>query len=146
VLAEPLSDDDRRWLKNSLREGILVEPHWDVLEEWSVHGALAPSRLVLGQPCRQWCDAFGSVVRIEPAESHSLMAKKILLAARDVADSLSVSGYFGPFGIDGFVYRDAAGSVCNPISDINARFTLGWSIGMGPQREEALRLLAAAKG
>ena len=59
-------------------------------------------------------------------------------AARTAAESLRSIGYFGPFGIDAFVFRSERGEHLNPLSDLNARFTLGWSTGMGEKREEAL--------
>jgi len=142
VLREALSDDDRRWVIDSLRGGFVREPDVDVLEEWSMHGVVLGERVLVGEPCRQWCDAFGSVVRLERCAPDLETGDALHRAVREVAGALARSGYFGPFGIDGFVYREGSDRVINPISDVNARFTLGWSIGMGDRRDEALRLYA----
>ena len=47
-----------------------------------------------------------------------------------VAVALAGSGYFGPFGIDAFTYRNADGTVAlQPRSEINARYSMGFAIG-----------------
>lgn len=52
-----------------------------------------------------------------------LLADEVERTAR----ALAAAGYFGPFGIDGFSYRQADGGVAfNPRCEINARFTMGY--------------------
>ena len=49
-------------------------------------------------------------------------------ALQAAADALSDIGYRGPFGVDGFVYRDARGHRrLQPLSEINARLTFGFA-------------------
>ena len=53
--------------------------------------------------------------------------------AERVARALSGAGYFGPFGVDAFTYRDRVGNVCvQPRSEINARYTMGFAVGFAP--------------
>ncbi|HEU5073060.1 MAG TPA: hypothetical protein VFU02_02790, partial [Polyangiaceae bacterium] len=60
-------------------------------------------------------------------------------AATTVASYLVRLGYFGPFGVDAFSWCSATGVLLNPVSDVNARFTLAWATGMGALRERALQ-------
>jgi hypothetical protein len=56
---------------------------------------------------------------------------------RRVARALFEAGYFGPFGIDGFRWEDRAGAArFNPRSEINARYSMGWAVGMGSRRPD----------
>ena len=43
-----------------------------------------------------------------------------------MAEALRSVGYFGPFGVD--AYRWTGGFVA--CCDVNARYTMGWSVGM----------------
>ena len=64
------------------------------------------------------------------------------------AQALSAAGYFGPFGIDGFRYRDAQGrgGRLQSMGELNARFSMAWALGMGPlECEVALRDLEDVK-
>jgi len=64
--------------------------------------------------------------------------------------ALAAAGYFGPFGIDAYHHRalDGAGVVLNPLSEINARFTMDWATAMaadprsGEARERIVGLAA----
>jgi hypothetical protein len=48
-----------------------------------------------------------------------------------VAEALARAGYFGPFGIDAYLWRRAPGALeLNPQSELNARYTMGFCIGM----------------
>jgi hypothetical protein len=47
-----------------------------------------------------------------------------------VGVALAHAGYFGPFGIDAYRHRALDGShatILNPLSEINARFTMDWA-------------------
>lgn len=134
------SADDLRWIAASLRQGgLLCEAELPVVEEFSIHGYVDPGELLVGSPVRFSTDAFGA-----PAGHAALalgrgdLASSLEQAATRVASHLVRLGYFGPFGVDAFRWRSAAGSVLNPVSDVNARFTLAWSTGMGKLRERAL--------
>lgn len=141
-LTGPPTPDDVRWLRDSLtRGGILVEPWVPIIRELSLHGFVGATTVVLGEPCALVCDEFGapSSVTVLPRERGSISehVSRLRDAARTAAESLQSIGYFGPFGIDAFVFRDERGEHLNPLSDLNARFTLGWSTGMGEKREAA---------
>lgn len=145
-LTGPPRADDLRWLRDSLtRGGILVEPWVPIVRELSLHGFVGGAGVVLGEPCALVCDEFGapSSVTPLPREPDTSMTEHIVPrlrdAARTAAESLRSIGYFGPFGIDAFVFRNEHGEQLNPLSDLNARFTLGWSTGMAEKRDEALQ-------
>ena len=144
-LIGPPTADDVRWLRDSLaRGGILVEPWVSIVRELSLHGFVGAASVVLGEPCALVCDEFGapSSVTVLPRGPGTSMTEHVVPrlrnAARTAAESLRSIGYFGPFGIDAFVFRSESGEHLNPLSDLNARFTLGWSTGMGERREETL--------
>lgn len=139
VVRHPLSEDDQRWVRDSARSGFLRERQLELREEWALHGWVDARGLLLGQPCRQWCDVWGRVVRLERAALPREQARDLAASAEQVARALTEAGYFGPFGIDAFSADTAHGPCFNALGEINARFSLGWSIGMGELREKALQ-------
>ena len=66
-------------------------------------------------------------------------------AAARAGEALARAGYHGPFGIDAFRYRSAPGAPerLNPLSEINARFTMDWSTAMAPASERGALALPA---
>jgi hypothetical protein len=82
----------------------------------------------------QRCDAFGSWIESAPARPEDASEGEraaIAAAFRQSARALAAAGYFGPFGMDAYRYRDARGETrLNPRSEINARYSMGWSAGM----------------
>lgn len=142
VVRPPLSDDDRRWIEDSLQSGFLLEPNRHVLAEWTVHGVVDRAGTLLGEPCHQNCDRFGqpTSIRREPLD-HEL-ARTLQRSATEVAEQLASAGYFGPFGVDSLLYSTPCGTSLQLASDVNARFSLGWSVGMAEAREPALERIA----
>lgn len=134
------------WINASLSSGeaspgLQVEPWVERCGDFSVHGHLTPAgALVLGAPCAQRCDERGAWLetrRAAPGELTPAEARALLEAARAAAEALTAAGYFGPFGVDAFRWRGADGRACfNPRCEINARYTMGWAIGMGPSRPD----------
>jgi hypothetical protein len=132
---------DRAWVEASLRDdGLQVEPWVERAADYAIHGFLGRhGSCVWGEPCRQSCSEQGvwqgsarcAPGDLEPGEHHLLMA-----AAERAADALRRAGYFGPFGIDAFRYRRGSGLDFNPLSEINARYTMGWVVGMGSARPD----------
>jgi hypothetical protein len=130
----PISDKQWSWLDVSLsRDGLIAEPLVTPTLELSVHGFIwRDGRHELGRACVQEVSERGVFrgVRLalpgelEPAEAESLFER-----ATRVASTLREAGYFGPFGIDGYRYRagDARGFCA--LSEINARYTMGFAIG-----------------
>ena len=50
----------------------------------------------------------------------------------NLGEALAGAGYFGPFGIDAYRYRDRAGALrLQPRSEINARYSMGFAVGLG---------------
>lgn len=140
VVGTQLSPDDRRWIEDSLAGGFSCEPEFELALELSLHGYVDRAGLLLGDPCRFVCDRFGSPVHFEPLE-RTPYETELRHTATVVATALSDAGYFGPFGIDAFVANTAEGELLNPLSDLNARFTLAWSVGMGALRDVAFARL-----
>lgn len=146
IRAAPTADDTR-WLSDSLRTGgLIAEPEFDVIAEFSRHGYVDHAGLLLGELCRQRCDAHGQVASVERAEGTLSDLDRAAQGHLDramplLAERLQAHGYFGPFGMDIFAYRAAQGIGWSLFSDVNARFSLGWSTGMGALREQALARL-----
>jgi hypothetical protein len=128
------------WLVASLRRGpLVIEPWVRVLCEHTRSGWVdARGEVVLSGPCLQATDAHGAWLRTERAErdavsrtDDALLAEALEAAGR----ALAGAGYFGPFGIDAFRHATPGGSALNPLSEINARFTMDWSTALGGNRQ-----------
>lgn len=131
---------DRDWINASLRvdgdqesltSGVQIEPRVEILREFVVHALLTRrSRLALAPPMKQVCDAAGAWQATLPASEGELSAQErsaLIDAAQRAGRALSTAGYFGPFAIDGYAWRDREGCTqLNALSEINARFTMGW--------------------
>ncbi|HSC88147.1 MAG TPA: hypothetical protein VLC09_12780 [Polyangiaceae bacterium] len=139
---------DRRFLSDALRHGgLLLEPELELQRELSIHGLVRPSESpLLGSPCVQALDEFGQPLRVDALESlderdgRDVRSAELRLLGEQAAATLAHVGYFGPFGLD--VLEDRGGNLW--ASDLNARFTLGWSTGMAAARAEALAWLLRA--
>ena len=112
-------------------EGLQVEPYLELCAEFALHGfALGTERWLAGPLVAQECDRQGRWLgsRLAPAGALSEQEHAALGAELTrVAAALGDLGYVGPFGIDAYRYRDAAGQLAfQPRSEINARFTMGY--------------------
>ena len=128
----PLSGGDRVWAAASMTAyggGLLVEPWVEVLLDAAQHGEVDRQGSVrLAVPTLQTVEdgrwlasraAVGDILADSEIEALGDRARAAGSALRDL-------GYFGPFGIDGFRYRTSPGSTAfQPLSDLNARFTMG---------------------
>jgi phosphoribosylaminoimidazole carboxylase (NCAIR synthetase) len=125
-----------RWVAQGCAQGgIQVEPFVDVVLEVCLHGYLHRERgLFKGAVCRQTVDehrSWASTRLLQESELDATSHAALDNAFEDSASALESEGYVGPFGIDAFVYRDAKHALrFNPRSEINARFTMGFAIGM----------------
>jgi hypothetical protein len=108
---------------------VVLEPWVDRLVDFGTCGRIdSPGHVVVERPHTLLVDVRGGFTGIavrdpalEPDERAQLEA-----TVHAVADALAAAGHTGPFGLDGFVYRDAAGGrVLHPFCEINARFTFG---------------------
>jgi hypothetical protein len=128
------SDDAHvaRWVDAALAagEGLQVEPEVARSLDVGRHGELDRDGAVRwGALTVQRCDAFGAWEAtgvaapdtLTPAESRQM---DDALAA--VAAALYGVGYFGPVGVDAFRWGGGFAACC----DVNARYTMGWAVGM----------------
>ncbi len=124
------SGEDVAFLKTWIDEGgVQIEPNVEIVREYAMHGMLAKDGTSsLGVLVTQTCDASGawlSSERAKSAEVERAMVDQMDLVGRALHDA----GYFGPFAIDAFEYRDADEVRLQPRSEINARYTMGFSTG-----------------
>jgi hypothetical protein len=120
------------------RGGVQIEPNVPIDAEYAVHGLLAgDGALRVGELVGQRCDARGAWIATERIDALASEPKGDVRArmadeAVAVGAALAAAGYFGPFGIDAFVYRDGSGAPrLQPRSEINARYSMGFAIGFG---------------
>ena len=130
-----VSASDQAFLRTSVAEqgGVMIEPNVTIVRELGMHAMLAETGdLRVGQLVEQRCDAFGQWLETMVSDDAAHAPWDALTAeVRHVATALHGAGYFGPFGIDAFVYRDAAGAEhLQPRSEINARYSMGFAVGM----------------
>ncbi len=135
----------RRWAAASMTQygrGLLVEPWCHVLLDVALHGFVATDgQIVLGTPTVQENDADGAWLRSRPATDGDLDRhdqRDLRAAAERVAAALHDAGYFGPFGIDAYRFLRNGRPDFQPLSDLNARLTMGWCIGMGGDARQIL--------
>jgi hypothetical protein len=139
VLSPASRDDaDLAFVRLALAHGgAQIEPNVAIVEEYAIHGVLtAEGSLRAGALVRQRCDARGAWIATEriPAEAVLAVDVRDRMSAEiaSVARALHGAGYFGPFGIDAYAYRDGEGAVrLQPRSEINARYSMGFSVGFG---------------
>ncbi len=116
--------------------GVLVEPKVEVLADHGLHGFLSrDGGIVLGQPIANVVDRAGVWREARRADGSELTVSErqaMEAEARRAGAGLAAAGYFGPFGIDAFRH---AGGFC-PRCEINARYSMGWGIGMGDRRPD----------
>ena len=130
---------DRAWLVAGLRLGPLtIEPWVEIEREYTRSGWVESGGAVLiAPPCFQktsregaWEHTATADPSLVPREDDQLLQRAVEQAGR----ALARAGYFGAFGIDAFRHRLQGGShrrlVLNPMSEINARFTMDWILGM----------------
>jgi hypothetical protein len=138
-----LKEAARAWALTSLREGhgIEVQPNVRRVADFALHGFVCRNKsAVYGDPTRLVCDERGQWVRSEVADPNELSeveSGRMRKAAEEAAEGLIGLGYYGPFGIDGFRWRAADGTLhfC-PRIEVNARYTMGWALGMGNQQPD----------
>lgn len=134
---------ETRWIEASLSrgEGLQIEPLVDRVADFALHGHLGTTgNLAIGEATVQRCDPSGAwhgSARAAPGELAEGEMRALAAAIEEAAAALRSAGYFGPFGVDAFRWRDASGaSRFNPRCEINARYSMGWAIGMGEIRPD----------
>jgi hypothetical protein len=137
VRGTTLDDSALRWAQATLAmgDGLQVEPEVDRVEDYGLHGYLARDGvLTRGALTRQHIDAHGQWRATERC-SHAITALDEVIER--VAVALRALGYWGPFGIDAYRWRDPQGVLhLNPLCEVNARYSMGWATGMHTQRPD----------
>lgn len=130
--------DEKQWLVASLRRGPLVlEPWVQITREYTRNGWVhSDGRVEVLAPGLQETTREGAWIRTASAASQDLRDEDDLRLGEAVESAglaLGAAGYFGPFGIDAFRHRALDGrgprEVLNPLSEINARYTMDWAGG-----------------
>lgn len=133
------SDADRSMIESAIAEGgVRIEPSVAIVTEYGMH-ALLPAgggALRVGALVRQTCDARGAWLATErvtePEPNEVAIGAALAAEIARVGAALEAAGYFGPFGVDAFTYRDARGDIAlQPRSEINARYSMGFGVGFG---------------
>lgn len=131
---------DEAFVRATRSGGLIVEPEVSIERELGLHGYLrANGSYVSGAPCVQVCDAQGAWVetrRLERGEREPRLVASLERSLAEAAELLAASGYFGPFGVDAFEYASGAGTRLRARSEIHARYSMGWPIGMGATRPD----------
>jgi hypothetical protein len=129
-------EGDLAFVRNALAKGgAQIEPNVPIEEEFGLHGILAEDGgLRVGALVRQRCDARGAWLATERIEVAARPSAEIVEGMTAevcrVADALHAAGYFGPFGVDAYSYRDRKGAILfQPRSEINARYSMGFAVG-----------------
>jgi len=137
----PITDKQWSWLDVSLaQDGLIVEPLVTPTLELSLHGFVwQTGRSEIGRICVQEVTNRGVFRGVRLAASDELAAAEsasLLDQAERVAGWLHEAGYFGPFGIDAYRYRLGESYGFCALSEINARYTMGFAIGFPRKTSE----------
>jgi hypothetical protein len=125
------------WIDASLRHhgGVMIEPRVHVLAEFGLHGFIdTQGKVGFGRPCVQLVSERGVWQSTQLATDHELRAEEradLLQSGERTANALVKLGYFGPFGIDAYRYELGGRTAFCSLSEINARYTMGFAVGYG---------------
>lgn len=125
-----------RWVDAALAtgEGLQVEPEVTRTLDVALHGELTrEGDARWGALTVQRCDGFGAWEATERAPGGTLSeaeSRTMDAAMGAVVGALRAVGYWGPFGVDGYRWTGGFVACC----DVNARYTMGWAVGMGDAR------------
>jgi len=122
-------------------QGLQVEPWVDRTVDVALHGFIGVGgEITMGKPTLQRVDESGAWIESTTLPPDTLTtdeSRQLQTEAERAAEALVGAGYFGPFGIDGYRYRDPEGQLrFNPRSEINARYSMGWAVGMRETRPD----------
>jgi hypothetical protein len=131
-----LRDGELAFLHAAIAEGgVQMEPCVAIECEYAMHGRVSrDGELQTGSLVRQRCDARGAWLATERVDvgAHAAVAEPLQRELRHVAEALLRAGYFGPFGVDAYTYRDRSGALrLQPRSEVNARYSMGFATGFG---------------
>lgn len=125
----PPSDAERAWIAKGLALGpLLVAPRLELQLEVALHGFVRAQGIERGVVTVQRTGGIQWRQSVRAPEALSAGEQRALHQTFDhVAAALRKAGYSGPFGIDAFRH----GSGFHPLSEINARYSMGYAVGMG---------------
>jgi hypothetical protein len=111
--------------------GLVIEPNVAIETELAMHGLLSQDgTLRVGALTIQRVDARGQWLSTARADetAHADWARALRLEVERVGAALHEAGYFGPFGVDAFTWRDRTGMLrLQPRSEVNARWSMGFA-------------------
>jgi len=130
----PISDKQWSWLDLSLaHDGLIAEPLVTPTLEVSLHGFVwQAGNFELGRMCVQEVSDRGVFRGVRLARAGELDGSEVTSLferGQGVARLLHEAGYFGPFGIDAYRYQVGNARGFCALSEINARYTMGFAIG-----------------
>lgn len=132
VIRAPISSHDEAWIRAS--RGLVIEPNVAIVAEFALHGFLARDRsFVRGAVVRSEVDVHGAwraSARVADHELDRSIRFALAESLDEAADALGRADYFGPFGIDAFIYDDVGGPRLRARSEVHARYSMGWPVGM----------------
>ena len=128
----PMTPDDRAWAAASLQTGgFVVERFVRIVKELALHGIIKEGRCTWGTLTEQEVDEH-RVWRSSRLHRDVTIEKPVRDACEPVVQALVDTGYFGPFGVDGYLWEnDRSVLQLNAVSELNARYTMGYAVGMG---------------
>jgi hypothetical protein len=122
-------DADVAFLASWIAEGgAQIEPNVRIVREWALHGLVSNGSVRLGVQTEQRVDASGAWIGSALAD---VASPEISAEAERAGRALANAGYFGPFNVDAFAYEDGDRVVLRARSEINARYSMGFSVGFG---------------
>jgi len=140
VIGRAPNDLDRAFVVRAAREGgVLVEPLVERVADFGLHGHLDERGLTRGEPTTTHVDAAGVWRKTERASSDDLSHGERTALQGELnraARALLEAGHRGPFGIDAYRYRLGGEVRFNPRCEVNARYSMGWAVGMGDRRPD----------
>jgi hypothetical protein len=128
------SEPDHAFVRASFAGGraLYVERRAEIVRELSVYAWALPDRVDVRSIRTQEVDARGTFLATRHAEDVEPSVRDALERTTErVGTALREAGYVGPFGIDAFLHRVSGRLELRALSEINARFCMGWDANDG---------------
>jgi len=125
----PPSEAELAWVDKGLTLGpLFAAPRLPIALEVGLHGRLSESGVERGIVTVQQVEGTQWRRSVRAPDALSASETRALDEAFErVAAALRAAGYWGPFGIDAFRHGDGF----HPLSELNARYSMGYVVGMG---------------
>lgn len=142
-----LPENTQRWIERRLasQSWLIFEPWLDRQAEFGVLFQIPPPEQVAPIQLTNVTELLTDLTgRYVGTILHPESATQIDLAPiRNLVQSISKTGYWGPIGVDAMRHKSPAGQICfRPAQDINARLTMGfiahaWKQKLAPQTKNS---------